>query len=70
MVVGNRVVMVGSGCDRWVLKVQKGLQPPSSDTLHSPGKPDDHSINIHTTKNLVCHTNELKNQNAQILQRP
>jgi hypothetical protein len=64
MGVGNQVVTVGSGCGRWVPKVQKGLLPPSSDTLHSPGNPDNHSVTVHTTENLVCHTNELKNQNV------
>jgi len=55
MAVGNRVVTLGSGCVRWIPKVQKGLLPPSSDTLHSPGNPDNHSITIHTTENLTSY---------------
>jgi hypothetical protein len=55
MAVGNRVVTVGSGCGRWIPKVQKGLLPPFSDILHNPGNPDNHSITIHTTENLTSY---------------
>jgi hypothetical protein len=59
------VVTLGSGYGRWVLKVQKGILPPSSDTLHSPScNADNHSMTIHTIEGLICYTYELQEESA------
>lgn len=51
---------LGSGYGEGVLKVQKGILPPSSDTLHSLScNPD-----IHTTEDLIYYTNKLKERSC------